>query len=138
MRWGVETNIGFQKNVEQLESFSGQSVACVSQDFYATVFTANMHSLLIKDAQQSIDHNEQEPVWKYPMKINKNKSFGHLKLYLVGLFLTEDIGSILQKLQDIFVKDIVPVRKGRTFPRVRKDRRTRGKYRTFTNFKPSY
>jgi hypothetical protein len=54
MRWGIETNISLQKNIMQLESFSGLSVAAVEQDFYATVFMANLHSALIKDAQQTV------------------------------------------------------------------------------------
>ena len=52
MRWGIETNISPQKNIMQLESFSGLTVKAVEQDFYATVFTANLHAGLIKDAQQ--------------------------------------------------------------------------------------
>lgn len=52
MRWGIETNIPLQKNIIQLESFSGLSVAAVEQDFYATVFMANLLSILIKDADR--------------------------------------------------------------------------------------
>src|SRR5690606_23823896 len=43
LRWGVETNISIQKNIMQLESFSGLTVESVEQDFYATVFMANLH-----------------------------------------------------------------------------------------------
>ena len=136
MRWGVETNIYVQKNILQLESFSGLTVHSVLQDFYATVMMTNLHSILIKDAQQTIEDNPQKR--KYPMKINKNKSFGKLKVNLVSLFVNNDVEAILQKLHSLFVKDIIPVRKGRSFKRVRKNVQSKSKYKTFTNFKPSY
>ena len=118
MRWGVETNISVQKNILQLESFSGLTVHAVLQDFYATVMMANLHSILIKDAQQTIENTLKHR--KYPMKINKNKSFGKLKVNLVSLFVNNDVEAILQKLHAHFVRDVIPIRKGRSFERVEK------------------
>ena len=136
MRWGVEINISIQKNILQLESFSGLTVRAVMQDFYATVMVANLHSILIKDAQQTIDDTTKHH--KYPMKINKNKSFGKLKANLIALFIVDDVDVILKKLHDYFIRGTLPVRKGRSFQRVRKNLQTKGKYKTFTNFKPAY
>jgi hypothetical protein len=136
MRWGVETNISVQKNILQLESFSGLTVHSVLQDFYATVMMANLHSILIKDAQQTIDNTLKHR--KYPMKINKNKSFGKLKVNLVSLFVNNDVETILQKLHGHFIKDVIPIRKGRSFKRIRKNVQSKSKHKTFTNFKPSY
>ena len=136
MRWGVETNISVQKNILQLESFSGLTVHSVLQDFYATVMMANLHSILIKDAQQTIEDTLKYR--KYPMKINKNKSFGKLKVNLVSLFVNNDVEAILQKLHGHFVKDVIPIRKGRSFKRIRINVQSKSKYKTFTNFKPAY
>lgn len=136
MRWGVETNISVQKNILQLESFSGLTVHAVLQDFYATVMMANLHSILIKDAQQTIEDTLKHR--KYPMKINKNKSFGKLKVNLVSLFVNNNVEAILQKLHAHFVKDVIPIRKGRSFKRIRKNIQSKSKHKTFTNFKPSY
>ena len=136
MRWGVETNISVQKNILQLESFSGLTVAAVLQDFYATVLMTNLHSLLIKDAQHTAENTLKHR--KYPMKINKNKSFGKLKINLVSLFINNDVGDILQMLHDHFIKEVIPIRKGRSFKRIRKNVQSKSKYKTFTNFKPSY
>lgn len=136
MRWGVETNISVQKNILQLESFSGLTVAAVTQDFYATVMMANLHSILIKDAQVTVENNIKDR--KYPMKINKNKSFGKLKVNLVSLFITEKVEDILKKLHTHFIRDVIPIRKGRTFERKRKNVQSKSKYKTFTNFKPAY
>ena len=136
MRWGIETNIGFQKNIMQLESFSGLTPTSVLQDFHATVLVANLHSLLIKDAQQTI--SETTAHRKYPMKVNNNRSFGKMKSVIVQLFLNSDPKQILLQLHDYFIRAPLPVRKGRTFKRERKNRHTNSKYRTFTNFKPAY
>lgn len=136
MRWGIETNISMQKNIVQLESFSGLRVQAVLQDFYATVMMTNLHSILIKDAQQTIEDTTQER--KYPMKVNKNKSFGRLKMNLVSLFVNDDVEAILKKLHDHFIKDTIPIRKGRSYKRIRKNAQSKSKYKTYTNFKPSY
>jgi hypothetical protein len=136
MRWGVETNISTQKNILQLESFSGLSVFSVLQDFYATVMMANLHSILIKGAQQTVESTLTER--KYPVKINRNKSFGKLKVNLVHLFIHRDPQLILRKLHDHFIRDVLPVRKGRSFKRIKKNVQSKSKYRTFTNFKPAY
>jgi len=135
-RWGVETNISVQKNILQLESFSGLTVHSVVQDFYATIMITNLHSIFIKDAQKTIDRTLQDR--KYPMKVNKNKSLGKLKINLVSLFIDHHVEAILQKLHDHFVREVIPIRKGRSFKRERKNVQSRSKHKTFTNFKVSY
>ena len=136
LRWGVETNISIQKNILQLEAFSGLTVEAVEQDFYATAFMANLHSVLIKDAQSSVAINMVNR--KYPMKINRNKSFGKLKANLVTLFNDNNVERILNKLHSHFIRDTLPIRKDRSFERVIKNKQLKSKHRTFTNFKPAY
>jgi hypothetical protein len=136
LRWGIETNFALQKNVLQLEAFSGLSVCSVLQDFYATAVMTNLHSIVIKDAQRTVETIAKPR--KYPIKINKNKSFGKLKVHLVNLFLNNDVQAILQKLHDHFIREVIPIRKGRTFPRIKKNIQSGTKYKTYTNFKPSY
>lgn len=136
MRWGVETNISIQKNILQLESFSGLTTHSVLQDFYATVFMANLHSIIIKEAQQTIENTMTHR--KYPVKVNKNKSFGKFKINLVALFMENDTSIILRKLHNHFIKEVIPIRKGRSFERVRKNQQSNSKFKTFTNFKPAY
>jgi hypothetical protein len=136
MRWGIETRINFQKNNLQLESFSGLTPGAVLQDFYATVFVTNLHSILIKEAQQTV--NDTTKHRKHPMKINHNKSLGRVKRKLVLLFISNDVESILKTLHNLFLRDIVPIRKGRNYPRRVKNKKTQGKYTTFSNFKPAF
>jgi hypothetical protein len=136
MRWGIETNLSVQKNICQLESFSGLTVHAVLQDFYATVVMTNLHSILIKEAQEVVENTLKHR--KYPVKINKNKSFGKLKTNLVSLFLNNDPVAILKKLYAHFITDVIPIRKGRSFKRIKVNIQAKSKYKTFTNFKPSY
>jgi hypothetical protein len=136
MRWGVESNIGFQKNILQLESLSGLSPLSVIQDFYATVFVSNLHHLLIKQAQRTIDETITDT--KYPMQINNNKAFGKIKENLIGLFVNKNPTEILNKLHNYFIRAPLPIRKNRSYPRVRKNPMSKSKFRTFTNYKPAF
>jgi hypothetical protein len=135
-RWGVETNIGFQKNVLKLEALSGQSPITVLQDFYATVFTANLHSLLIKPAQAYLDVSRDKG--KHPVQVNNNKAFGRIKPNIVTLFLTKDPLEILEKMHQYFIRAPLPIRPGRSFPRIRKNPMTKSKHRMYTNYKPTH
>ncbi len=136
MRWGIETNIALQKNILQLESFSGLTPTSVIQDFYATVFVDNLHNLLIKPAQQTVTSRMTQR--KHSQQINNNKSFGYLKRTIVQLFVENDTAYILERLHDLFIKNTLPIRKGRSFERIVKNKKSNSKYRTFSNFKPAY
>ncbi len=135
-RWGVETNISVQKNILQIESFSGLTQYSVLQDFYATVFITNLHSILIKEAQQTIENMQCKR--KYPMKVNRNKSYGKLKIHLVSLFIIHEPADILQLLNNHFIKDQIPIRINRSFPRIIKNKQSKSKHKTYANYKPAY
>ena len=136
LRWGVESNIGFQKNILQLESLSGLTPISVMQDFYATVLVANLHFLLIKQAQETIDDTMSDK--KYPMQVNNNKAFGKIKENLIPLFVSQNPSEILKTLHSYFIRAPLPIRKDRSFPRIRKNPMTNSKYRTYTNYKSAY
>jgi hypothetical protein len=135
-RWCVETNISVQKNILQLESFSGFTPLSVKQDFYATVFITNLHSVLIKEAQQIIENKQTKR--KYPMKVNRNKSYGKLKMHLISLFIDNEPIVILQLLNDHFIRDPIPIRINRSFPRIIKNKQSKTKHKTYANYKPAY
>lgn len=132
-RWGVETEIGKEKNILQLGSFSGLTARSVAQDFYATVMASNLQALLIKPVQEEV--SQQAARYRHPMKVNNNKSFGKIKKYLVPLFLSEDPATILDKLNGYFARDLLPVRPGRAYPRTVKNRHHACKHKTYTNYK---
>lgn len=135
-RWGIETNIGFQKNILQIEALSGHSPIAVLQDFYATVLTANIHSILIAPAQDDIDKKTKNA--KYPLKVNNNLSFGKLKASITKILLCSKIKYIIIELHQYFIRDPLPIRKGRSFSRVRKNPQSKSKHRYYTNYKPAF
>jgi hypothetical protein len=135
-RWGVETNISFQKNIQKMESFTGLTVESVIQDFYATIFVTNLHMLLIKDAQKNIKRKTKHR--KHAMKINNNKSYGRLKKSLLSLFIKNNPSTILAELTTYFTVNLLPIRLGRSYPRVRKNKQSNSKHKMFTNYKPSF
>jgi hypothetical protein len=136
LRWGVESNIDFQKNILQLESISGLTPLAVAQDFYATIFVTNLHFLLIKHAQETI--NKTMTSYKYPMQVNNNKAVAKIKENIILLFAYNNPMEILKSLHSYFIRSPLPIRKNRSFPRVRKNPRSKSKHRTFTNYKPAY
>ena len=72
------------------------------------------------------------------MKVNRNKSYGNLKIHLISLFIKEDPVDILQLLNDHFIRDPIPIRINRFFPRVIKNRQSKTKHKTYANYKPAY
>lgn len=59
-RWGVETDIGFQKNRMEIENFSGESILAVQQEFYSSIFFKNSTTLLVKEAESELFELEIE------------------------------------------------------------------------------
>lgn len=136
LRWKVESNIDFQKNILQLEAMSGLSPLTVMQDFYATIFVTNLHFLLIKQAQKTIDKTPDNK--KYPMKVNNNKAAGKIKEFLIPLFISKNPIDILKALHDFFIRSPLPIRTNRSCPRIRINQQSKSKHRTFSNYKPAF
>lgn len=133
LRWGIETAFNKEKNQQQLEQFSGIRAICIQQDYAATLFVANVQSLIEKQSEQYLERVNQRR--KYDYKINRNISWASLKYNIVDLFLSEGSHSMLLKLQEKFERYLEPVRPGRKYERHKKARRTTGKYQTLTNYK---
>lgn len=133
LRWKIETTYGVQKNQQQMEQFSGHRVICIEQDYAAGLFVANLQILIEKQCKSYLQKvNESR---KYNYKINKNVSWASLKYNVVKLFLQNDSKSILVELQNAFQRNIEPIRPDRYYERQPKKRRTKGKYKTVTNYK---
>lgn len=131
-RWGIETNIGKEKNLLQLENFSSHLKNGIEQDFYATFIAGNIHSLLCKEAQQRVDEKVNNRKYRY--KINASASLNVFKKNLIALFYTPHPALIAQ-IQSIFELFIEPVRPNRKAPRKRISRRRYGKHQTQKNYR---
>jgi hypothetical protein len=133
LRWGIETSYGKQKNQLQMEQFSGHRVVCIKQDFAATIFVANLQSLIEKQCDDYVKNVNRRRKLTY--RINRNLCWASLKEYIVKLFLLKEPEEILVYLQHRFEKYLEPVRPDRHPPRIRKSKKLHGKYQTVTNYR---
>jgi len=133
MRWKIETTYSKQKNQLQMEIFSGHRVVCIEQDYAAGLFVANLQSIIEKQCEQKVKEIAASRCYDY--KINRNISWASLKNRILKLFIQSNNSfEILMELQNLFIKNIEPVRPGRHAPRTL-PKRKRGKYQTFTNYR---
>ncbi|KYH29046.1 transposase DDE domain protein [Clostridium tepidiprofundi DSM 19306] len=61
-------------NQDQIENFTGETQIAIEQDFYATMYLANMVALAKKDANEAIEEKYKDKNLTYEYKINTNES----------------------------------------------------------------
>jgi hypothetical protein len=119
-RWGIESNYMVLKSLMQMENFTGKSVLSVKQDFYATLYLANMTAFAKMRANGSITEARKDKGLKYEYKANTNLAIGILKDRLIMVMLEEKKKRQAKMLNAIFkaiARNVVPIRPGRQFPR---------------------
>lgn len=118
-RWGIETHFNALKHQFEVENFSGETPTVIEQDFYATTLLSNMASIIEQDAQEEVQaQNSNRKYDEY--KINHNILVGKLKNKLVEVLLEDDDEKrevMYRRLVDELTRHIVPVIKGRSYPR---------------------
>ena len=132
-RWGSETNFDYWKNKAQIEIISGHSVEAIHQDYYATIFTANLHSLLREECEEELLISTQNR--KYEYALNRNVGLGLLKGRILQLLFLDNPKPILEELHRLFLFHLEPVRPNRQFPRKKRIQHLEGKYVTMTNYR---
>lgn len=121
-RWGIETKYNELKNQLHIQKFTGDTPLSIEQDFYATMFLANMASLLKQEADEIIAKEQQEKGLKHEYKVNNNLLIGKLKDQLMGLIVeknTRQRNKRYKQLLKEIVRNRTPIRKGRSFNRVK-------------------
>jgi len=117
-RWGIEENFKYQKEIVQIENFSGKTIEAILQDYYSKIVTMNLHlsmSLKVnkriektvkkkkngtniltdkeKEGNKSISNaiceNKPNGLKYYKYKVNKAISYGLFRLYLFKIILSE-------------------------------------------------
>ena len=124
-RWHVETFYNRIKNILVVENFSGLTKHAILQDFYCTLFICNVQSLIIEEAQTEVNHKKIKR--KYEYKINSSISLGLMKDKILDLFINKGAQATLEELEKILIKQVIPIRKGRSYPRNVEKYRTREK-----------
>lgn len=114
-RWPVEENYKAMKCRIEIENFTGTSVLAVYQDFHAKVFTMNLTAILAQPAQKVAQQESRGK--KYTYQVNMTNAFSKMKDTVVLLFHGANILSLLQRLWQLMIRTIEPIRPGRSYPR---------------------
>ncbi len=127
-RWGIETKYDELKNKLQLQKFTGDTPLSVEQDFYATMFLANMASFVKREADEMIAIEQEGKDLTYEYKTNTNVLIGKLKTNLIRLILEKSPRRrkrIYKQILDEITRSRTPIRPGRSFIRNKRLRANR-------------
>jgi hypothetical protein len=135
-RWGIETRYNDIKNKLEIENFTGITPEAILQDFYATLFLANLAGTVEYDFREEIEaaHSSAENKYKYRMNVNMEISV--LKGSVVEMLSTESDkkrGMLLDDIEAKLERCVVPIRPGRSTPR--KKRHASSKYSQNTKYR---
>lgn len=128
LRWGIETEYRTLKDKLYIENFSGCSDIAVRQDFYASMFLANMASIMIYDNREEIDKAHNNKGNHYCYKQNVAITIASLKDHVIEMVLTDSDICRTRKLNYIMktlTAAVVPSRPGRSFDRLVKHKSLR-------------
>ena len=119
-RWGIETRYNDLKGKLQIENFTGNTPIAVRQDFFATLYLANLAGVIAIDYRDEIEaiHNISENSHKY--KMNVNLTISQLKQNVISLLLCDSDAMqalLLTRIARRLKSAVVPARSGRAFPR---------------------
>ena len=120
LRWGIETKYNDVKNKLEIENFTGYSPDAVLQDFYASLFLANLAGALEYDLHEKVEAAHNKPENKYEYRMNTNRVISELKQNVVEMLITESKikrAKLFHKIQRRLMNAVVPVRPNRNFPR---------------------
>ncbi len=134
-RWGVEGFYNVVKNIACVENFTGHKDLVIQQDFHCALFMCNVHSLLVSEAQEEMP--AKQPGQKYAYKINNNISFGFMKNEIVRILVEKESEQMMDALKELFLRNTIPIRPGRHFPRDRDKYRNKTKPAYFSNSRPA-
>lgn len=141
-RWGVETVIGQEKNQEQIEIFSGISMQCILQDFYAKILSHNLCQLAAGAAdkkanarcrKQCKDKGVTPDGTAHRVHVNMNLALYEFRYYCIKLLCETSVREI-RRFIDSISKNFTPVIPGRHLPRLHIAYKVFGKYVTYTNY----
>lgn len=127
LRWPAETAYGIYKNDMALELFSSFRKDGVLQDFYAAIIMYNLASIIAHDCKKP-------PKGK---KINMSVAVGVIHILcpvFTGLLSSRITHFRIRSDMEYLSHCLTEVRPGRSFERVRRKRKTSGKFYRHLNF----
>lgn len=127
-RWGIETKYDELKHKLQLENFTGEMPIAIEQDFYASMYLSNMAALAKMSSDEQIRERNEGKNLKYEYQTNTNILIGKLKNNMVLMILASNHrkrSRILNRIYKEIIRNAVPIRPERTFPRIIRTMRDR-------------
>ena len=127
-RWGIETKYYDVKNKLEIENFTGYSSVAILQDFYATMFLANLAGVLEYDLHEEIAAAHSSPENRYAYKMNITMTISELKRNVVEMLSTSSRikrERLYAEMASRLTKAIVPIRPNRSAERIKKHKSMR-------------
>lgn len=122
-RWPVEEDYKVIKRRIEVENFSGKSVLSVYQDFHAKVFSKNLTAVISFPLKEKIKQKNSHRQYDY--QLNFTQALSRMKDTVVLLF-SEPLALIeyfIERLHQLFLTLVEPIRPGRKYPRKAKVQR---------------
>lgn len=122
-RWGIETKYNDVKNKLEIECFTGYTPVAILQDFYATMFLANLAGVLEYDLHEEIEAAHFSPENLYAYKMNITMAISELKGNVVEMLSTTSRihqECLYIKMASRLKKAVVPKRENRSEKREKK------------------
>jgi len=136
-RWKVETFYDELKNKLKVEHFSGYSISSIQQDFNSAIFVSNIQTLIVSELVEEIYEKTKGRQHQY--KVNTSLSYGFLKDKVISLFFSDqNMDRIIEKLKELFIQHLVPIRENRKFPRDHKKYRNKVRPKVTKNQKDAW
>lgn len=87
----AKTHIRHQKETAQFENFAYKTTNRLKQEYFSKIYSINLTTLLIEDAQEMVDEKIKNGKikTKHNLKVNQNIAFGIVKDNLVRFLLGE-------------------------------------------------
>ena len=119
-RWGIETKFNSLKNKLELENMSGRRVVTVQQDFWASLFLANMFASLEWETNAIIEDRTTDSGNKHKQTTNENRLINKARKVFIRLLLETNPDRKRCMYSELF-EDIaqrpVEIKPGRASPR---------------------
>lgn len=122
-RWGIETKYNDVKNKLEIENFTGYSPIAILQDFYATMFLANLAGVLEYELHEEIEAAHSTPENRYTYRMNIAATISELKRTVVEMLTTSSWAKrerLYTHMVARLTKSVVPVRQNRSAERVKR------------------
>ena len=112
-RWRIEVEYDVVKNKLELPCFGGFSENVIMQDFWITMYLANMVAIIKNEADQEIAEERKDKENKYEYQANVNTLIGSMRDRFADAVFSRNPAHRQKKLERIMAevkKSVVPIR----------------------------